>query len=117
MVKKGGVNGASVLTRGDDYEVAALQRLAELLLPREAAHFDGRAHVREVSCDAGGVGDVVQAQLADHAAGLEQQRERLADAACGAEHGNLWLRGSAKRKLMMAWSTYNSRSAWRERRP
>jgi len=45
--------------------------------------------VREVRGNARRVHDVVEAQLRDVVDILEQQRERLADAARGAEHGDL----------------------------
>ena len=73
--------------------MAALQRLAQLLRPREAAHFDRRAHVGQVGGNASGVGHVIEGELADQAAALEQQREWLTDAARGAEQGDLGLRG------------------------
>lgn len=81
-------------TCGDHDQLAAGERVAELRRPCEAAHFDGRADVRQVGGDARGVGDIVQRQLADERRALEQQRERLADAARGAEHRDLGLRGA-----------------------
>jgi hypothetical protein len=93
-------------TRGDYDQLAARERVAEPRRPRVAAHAHGRADVGQVGGDAGGVGNVVQQELADERRRLEQQRERLADAAGGAEHGDLGLRtvaGGVGVRFRAAW--------------
>jgi hypothetical protein len=78
-------------TGGDDDELAAAQRVEQLRLAGVARDLGGARDVREVGRDAGSVGDIKQAEFADEGVLLEQQRERLADASGGAEHGDLGL--------------------------
>ena len=78
-------------TGGDDDELAAAQRVEQLRLAGVALDLGGARDVREVGRDARRVGDIKEAELADERVLLEQQRERLADAAGGAEHRDLGL--------------------------
>ena len=56
------------------------------LPPHNTAHLDGRVAVAQIGRDALDVADVVQRQLRHALVHLEQQRERLADAAGSAQH-------------------------------
>ena len=56
---------------------------------RRRAHLGLRVDVAEVRGDAGRVAHVVEREVRDRVDVLEKERERLADAARGAEHGDL----------------------------
>ncbi len=60
-----------------------------LLLAVAPTHLDGGVAVAQVGGDALDVGDIVKAQLGDQLVHLEQQGQRLADAARRAEHRHL----------------------------
>eukprot|EP00955_Chlamydomonas_euryale_P017783 189838-Chlamydomonas_euryale.AAC.10 len=86
-------SGASnLVTCRNEYQLAALQACIQLLLANIAFDLSSRANVRQIRCNTRCVGNVIQAQLPNQGAALEQQRQRLADATGGAQHCHLRLR-------------------------
>mmetsp|Transcript_2467 Transcript_2467/g.9634 ORF Transcript_2467/g.9634 Transcript_2467/m.9634 type:complete len:389 (-) Transcript_2467:19-1185(-) len=81
--------GLAGYARGDDHDVAILQRGAQLGVAGEALHLRGGVDVRDVRGDAGGAGDVVQGKLRDQGVHLHEQAAGLADTAGGAQDGDL----------------------------
>ncbi len=75
--------------RGDDDEIAPLERGGELVITRVALDGAGGVGVGEVRGDAGSVGDVVKRELRDEGIHLEQEGEGLADATGGTEDRDL----------------------------
>jgi hypothetical protein len=78
-------------------EQLAAQRLGRKRAARAATRLRGRVAVRQVGGDARRVGDIVQRQLAHQRVHLQQQRQRLADAAGSAQHHHLRPRGARER--------------------
>ena len=75
--------------RGDDDEVASLERVRELFLAGVALDGAGGVGVGQVRGDAGSVRNVVKRKIRDEGVHLEQKGEGLADATGGAEDCNL----------------------------
>merc|ERR1711965_700064 len=71
--------------RNDD-NISTLQRLLGVADARDARDRRGRVAVAQVRGDARRVHDVVERESAHERVRLEEERERLADAARGAEH-------------------------------
>ena len=67
--------------RGDDHQVCALQAVPQLILSHVRADRHRRVAVREVCCHARGARDVVERQLGYELVHLEEEGQRLADAA------------------------------------
>jgi hypothetical protein len=75
----------------DDDQLAAMQGLLQLCWACVALDLGCRADVAEVACHACCVGDIVQAQLPNQGAVLEQQRQGLTDATGCSQHSHLGL--------------------------
>ena len=73
-------------TGRNDNDIGTLQRLLGVADARDARHRRGRVAVAQVRGDARRVHDVVEREAAHERVRLEEERERLADAARGAEH-------------------------------
>ena len=73
-------------TGRNDNNISTLQRLLGVADARDARHRRGRVAVAQVRGDARRVHDVVEREAAHERVRLEEERERLADAARGAEH-------------------------------
>ena len=88
-------------TGRNDNNVSTLQRLLGVADARDARHRRGRVAVAQVRGDARRVHDVVEREAAHERVRLEEERERLADAARGAEH----LRGKRPSRVASTSST------------
>lgn len=81
------------------YLLLTFQSLLQVLGSIEADNFRAGVNMRQIGSDSGCVHDIVERQLGDQWAVLQQQRERLADTARSSAYGDLDIVLESKKKV------------------